>query len=152
VQIHRVKRCGHCQANLEEVDMEDCERRQVFDIPPVKVEVTEYQAEIKTCPECHQTTVGEFPVGVNQPVQYGERIKAQRMYFHQYQLVPLERTAEIVGDLYGQTVSEGTIVEACNETAQQVEPIYELTKTELAATTETGHFDETGCRIEGKLW
>jgi transposase len=152
IQVHRVKRCSYCQANLEEVGVHDCERRQVFDVPPVKVEVTEHQAELKICPECHQTTVGEFPAGVTQPVQYGERIKAQMVYFHQYHFVPLERTAEIVGELYGQTVSEGTIVEACNETAQQVEPIYQLTKAELTNTTDTGHFDETGSRIEGKLW
>lgn len=152
IQVHRVKHCRYCQASLEEVSVQDCEKRQVFDIPPVKVEVMEHQAEIKICPECHQTTVGEFPVGVSQPVQYGERIKAQMVYFHQYQLVPLERTAEILEDLYGQTVSEGTIVEVCNKTAQEVEPIYQLTKTELTNTTDTGHFDETGSRIEGKLW
>jgi len=152
VQIHRVKRCCHCQANLEEVAVQDCEKRQVFDVPPERIEVTEHQAEIKTCPECHQTTVGEFPVGVSQPVQYGERIKAQMVYFHQYHFVPLERTAEILEDLYGQTVSEGTIVEACQETAQQVEPVYQLTKAELTETKDTGHFDETGSRIEGKFW
>jgi len=152
VQIHRVKRCCHCQANLEEVAVRDSEKRQVFDVPPVRIEVMEHQAEIKTCPECHQTTVGEFPVGVSQPVQYGERIKAQMVYFHQYHFVPLERTAEILEDLYGQTVSEGTIVEACQETAQQVEPVYQLTKAELTETKDTGHFDETGSRIEGKLW
>jgi len=152
VQIHRVKRCCHCQANLEEEAVQDCEKRQVFDVPPERIEVTEHQAEIKTCPECHQTTVGEFPVGVSQPVQYGERIKAQMVYFHQYHFVPLERTAEILEDLYGQTVSEGTIVEACQETAQQVEPVYQLTKAELTETKDTGHFDETGSRIEGKLW
>lgn len=152
VQVHRVKRCRHCQADLEEVAAQDCEKRQVFDLPPVKVEVTEHQAEIKSCPECHRITVGEFPTGVRQPVQYGERIKAQMVYFHQYQFVPLERTTEILEDLYGQTVSEGTIVAACQETAQQVEPVYQLTKAELANTNDTGHFDETGCRIEGKLW
>ncbi len=152
VEVHRVKRCQHCQASLEEVEAQGYEKRQVFDIPTVKVEVTEYQAEIKCCSECHQTTVGEFPSGVSQPVQYGERIKAQMVYFHEYQFVPLERTAEIIADLYDQSVSEGTIVEACHETARQVEPVYQLIKAELTETKDTGHFDETGNRISGKLW
>jgi transposase len=152
VQVHRVKRCRHCQVSLEEVEAQGYEKRQVFDLPPVKVEVTEHQAEIKFCPQCKRITVGEFPSGVSQPVQYGERIKAQMVYFHEHQLVPLERTAEIIEDLYEQSVSEGTIVEACYETAQQVEPVYRLTKTELTETKGTGHFDETGNRISGKLW
>jgi transposase len=74
------------------------------------------------------------------------------VYFHEYHFVPLERTAEVIKDLYGQTVSEGTIVEACNETARQVESVYQLTKTELTNTKTMGHFDETGSRISGKLW
>ena len=152
VQVHRVKRCQHCQANLEEVEAQGYQKRQVFDIPPVKVEVTEYQAEIKNCPQCRQTTVGEFPSGVSQPVQYGERLKTQMVYFHEYHFVPLERTAEIIEDLYEQSVSEGTIVEACNATARQVEPVYQLTKVVLTETEDTGHFDETGNRIGGKLW
>lgn len=43
-------------------------------------------------------------------------------------------------------------MEACQETAQQVEPVYQLTKAELTNTSDTGHFDETGGRIGGKLW
>jgi hypothetical protein len=38
-------------------------------------------------------------------------------------------------------VSEGTIVEACAETAQQVEPICAAVKAELSETTDTEHFD-----------
>jgi transposase len=153
VEIHQVNRCSHCQASLEEVEVQRYEKRQEFDIPPwIKVEVTEHQAEIKACPICDHITVGEFPAGVDQPVQYGERIKAQMVYFHEHHFVPLERTAEIMEDLYNQPVSEGTIVAACTETAQQVEAIYQLTKTELTETKGTAHFDETGNRISGKLW
>lgn len=152
IEVHEVNRCRHCQASLESVTAVEYEKRQVFDVPPVRVEVTEHQAEIKACPICHQTTLGEFPPEVSQPVQYGERIKAQMVYFNQQHHVPLERTTEILEDLYDQVVSEGTIVAACKQVAEQVAPVNQACKEELQATTGSAHFDETGARIEKKLW
>lgn len=149
---HVVKECSHCQVSLEEVEAIELEKRQVFEVPPLRLEVTEHQAEIKECPACHRVSVGEFPVKVKQPVQYGERIKAQMVYFNQYQFVPLGRTAEILEDLYGQSVSEGTIVEACNQTAEEVEPVVEAIREELKKGAEPAHFDETGSRVEKAMW
>ena len=152
LERHDVRYCEHCQANLENVEAKKFEKRQVFDVPQNQIEVTEHIAEVKDCPTCHQTTTGIFPLGVRQPVQYGERIKAQMVYFIQQDHIPLERTAEIIEDLYGQPISEGTIVEACNEMSHQVEPVVEAIKSELKKTIGTAHFDETGGRITGKLW
>ncbi len=151
-EIHPVERCAYCQADLKRVEASGYEKRQVFDVPPTKVEVTEHRAEIKECALCHQTSTGEFPEQVSQPVQYGERIKAQMVYFNQQHHVPLERTSEILEDLYGQRVSEGTIVEACNQVAERIEPVYQGIKAELTETKDTAHFDETGARVEKKLW
>lgn len=151
IEIHPVKYCHHCNGALEDVVASSCERRQVYDVPVVRMEVTEHQAEIKRCPQCGRVSKGDFPGGVTQPVQYGPEIKAQAVYFTQYQLLPLERTGEVIEDLYGHSIAEGTILEACQDIATQVKSGNEAIKKHLIEQEDVVHFDETGVRIAGGL-
>lgn len=150
-KVHRLSHCHYCQRSLEEVEASGIEKRQVFDLPKVHIEVTEHKAEIKRCPDCGEISKVDIPEGVTQPVQYGPEIKAQAVYFKQYQLLPLERTGEVFEALYGQALSEGTILETCQEVAEQVEGGNAAIKKHLTEKEATVHFDETGARVEGKL-
>jgi len=151
VEVHRVEQCVHCHSSLKKVKVNRYEKRQVFDVPRVQVEVTEHQAQIKDCPQCGASNRGEFPAGVTQPVQYGAEIKAQMVYFNHYQMLPLERTAEVFESLYGQMVSEGTIVEAGEEVGRRVLSVNEAIRQHLTEHEAVVHFDETGIRVERQL-
>lgn len=151
IAVHPVVRCQHCDQSLVDVAACGHERRQVFELPPVQVVVTEHRAEIKTCAHCGRVNKAPFPAAVSQPVQYGPHLLAQLVYFSQYHCVPLARVTEIMADLYAQPVSEGTIVAACAAAAARVAPVTAAIKWQLTAHTAVTHHDETGLRVAGKL-
>jgi transposase len=151
IEVHAVAHCQHCQAELAGVEVKRVEKRQVFDLPVLSVEVTEHQAEVKTCPVCGQDNAAPFPSEVSQPTQYGPRLRAQMVYFHTYHFIPLERTADIVSELYQHPISDGTVVSAAVEVAEQITSVNEQVKAYLVETETAVHFDETGARVNGKL-
>src|SRR5512140_3923972 len=89
IEVHPVLECQHCHTDLAGVAVRKVEKRQVFDLPEGRLEVTEHQAEVKTCPICGEINRAVFPEGVMQPTQYGPRIRAQLVYFNAYHFIPL---------------------------------------------------------------
>jgi transposase len=147
---HEPTVCAGCGASLAEaVEVGQRERRQVIEIPPPRPEVTEHQAVQKTCPVCQTVTIGEFPPEVSQPVQYGPRAKAAAVYLQTYQLLPYERTAEALADLFGVTPSEGTLTSAQSTAYTRLEPVEQAIGAAVQQA-EVVHVDETGIRVAGR--
>jgi hypothetical protein len=79
VVLHAPHKCHHCQKALGDTVAERYERRQVYELPTLKLKVTEHRSLSKVCPHCGAVNRGVFPCEVAQPVQYGERLRALRV-------------------------------------------------------------------------
>lgn len=150
VVVHPVECCPHCQQDLSAVEADSVSQRQVFELPPLRLYVTEHQAESKRCPHCHKQASAVFPEGIDQPAQYGERFKGLLVYLNAYQLLPLRRIAELTEDWFGQRVSEGTVERALDEAAGAVAGVLEVVEGGLVSAS-VAHADETGVRVAGQL-
>lgn len=152
VVLHVVQRCQHCQQDLQTVPPLVLERRQVVDVPPPRLLIREHQAEQKVCPKCQQLTLASFPDEVRAPVQYGSGIGGIALYLVEQQLLPWDRACEVLADLLGVTMSQGTLSTLIERCAKQLAPLEELTKQALALAPVL-HQDETGVSVAGnRCW
>ena len=146
VNHHAPKLCGECGCNVSSAQVASVIKRQVFDIPEPKLEVTEHRVEVKQCPHCQGKIQGNFPTEVKAPVQYGIRIKAVAAYLHHQHFIPEDRLSEAIEDLFGCAMTPGTIANISKALAQILSPVVEKIATVVKATP-VKHLDETGFRI-----
>jgi transposase len=141
--------CKECGYTLENVEVEAYERRQIFDIPPINLIVTEHRSQIKSCPHCGKVNKAVFPESIKYPVQYGPNILASAVYCKNYQFIPYERICEFFNDVMGIKICPATIIRAERECFQNLEEFENVIREKLL-TSPVIHCDETGMKIEGK--
>ncbi len=150
VVVHQVMQCEGCGASLADEAVVNLDLRQVHDLPPVKLVVSEHQAEEKCCPHCGALNRAAFPPDVNSVVQYGSGVKGLMVYLMEGQLLPSERVCELLSEVFGCEVSEGTLYNARERCYEQLAAVEAHLKSGVQGA-EVGHFDETGMRVRGKL-
>jgi len=150
IQVHSLHGTCECGRDLSRGKRRGYERRQVFDIPKPVMETTEHKAETLEC-TCGRIHTASFPKGVDAPVQYGPNIRSILVYFSQYQLLPQKRITEAMSDLFGVTISEGTINKTIKKAYDRLEATEEAIKKAIQGSP-VAHGDETGMYIAGKRW
>ena len=146
--IHLPKACSNCSASLEGVISSSVANRQVFDLPTLKMLVTQHEQHQCECPGCGETSIGYFPDHIPvSPASYGESIQALATYLSVYQLLPYQRMAELINDFFGLPLSVGTLCSMNKRTYNACEEMSEQIK-ETIAQSSVVHFDETGCRVK----
>ena len=147
---HFPSSCAACGAAVTPAMSAGHGARQVFDLPePRSLVVTEHRAHDCVCTGCGAHTRAPFPDGVNAPVQYGPRIAALVTYLLHYQLLPEDRLAELMTDLFGIRIVAATIARMSRTCAGRLQD-FAATVRDLVAGAAVKHMDETGLRIGGK--
>jgi transposase len=141
--------CSGCGASLEGAQVVAEQRRQVVDLPPLRLEVSEHLAQSRLC-ECGVTTTAAFPTEASEPIQYGPRLKALGVYLRDYQLLPFARTSQLLTDVFGAALCKRTLENTLSECSTRLQPVSETIKKALIASPVL-NCDETGLRVEGKL-
>ena len=145
-EVHHVEVCECCRRSLTDQEPEGVEKRQVHDLPPLRLIVTEHQAEIKMC-DCGHLNKAAFPAEVTAPAQYGQRVKAAAVYVKNYQCLPYERACELLADLLGCPLSEGTlanIISQCDDLAAK--PVAQIK--EMIEQASVAHFQAFEARYQ----
>lgn len=148
IVVHGVPdQCQSCHSKLPFAYVG--ESRQVFDLPALQFEVTEHHAMQAIC-TCGQVHTGAFPAGVNAGVQYGPRAQAAMVHLNQNHAISIQRTAQLMHDLFGLPVSQAIVVKATQAGAERLQPTVQAIG-QAAVASPVLHADETGLRVKKKL-
>ena len=116
------------------------------------VNVTEHQLlEIPICMLHGDTRKGAFPTNVKSTVQYGENLQALSVALNTVGAVSVKRTHEILSGVFNIPIATGTISNMVKRYADAVSETVNRIKQKITESG-LGHFDETGTRVDKKLW
>jgi transposase len=150
---HSVRQCGHCNLDLSLVGPSSVEERQIFDLPSMKLECTAHEVEKKDCPGCGAHTQAAWPdllARETSAAVYGPNLRGFGIYLTAGQLLPYGRASDVIKDLLGQSISQGTLVSWTGKASHSLASTEACIKDALATSLGAVNFDETGIRSEGK--
>lgn len=146
---HYMESCPLCDSSSLEIV--DDRIKQVVDIPAPKIEITEHYVYRYQCRHCGHVSNSDQYDQLKQEVQYGPRIKALVSYLNVYQLVPYKRLTQLIEDLYGHKISQGSISNFNKSLSSQLSDFISQLKDSLVGKDQVVHSDETGCLVSKDL-
>lgn len=142
---HEPAYCRCCGRPLEGIPYRKIRKTQVIDVKLV-VETTENQYYEKVC-ECGCVNNCDAP---NCRIKYGDNLRALVTYLNVVQCVPFRRIAELISDLSGQKISEGTVQNILRENSGKADGAYEEIRRRIESSPVVGA-DETGAAVGKEL-
>lgn len=147
IEEHRPAFCNGCGHDLSNASTKLNGRFQEIELPPIKVLVTEHRYYESKCSCCGKTTALQAPTTAH--VRYGSRIEGIVAYLSSRQYVPYNRMTELLSDLLGFKLSQGTVDNMLDRFAKKASGVIDSIKANLSASKVVGS-DETGIKVNGK--
>jgi transposase len=144
--------CERCQTTLPcDAGPDDPEpkRFQVIELPPIVVDVTEYQAHGRTCPCCGHLTQAAIPAAARAH-SVGPRLTAAMSYLSGCHGMSKRAVEEAVENLFGASIALGTVANLEQEVSVALEQAHEEAL-EAVRQAEVKFADETSWKVWGKL-
>ncbi len=149
VVLHHASGCSCCGKAFTSAQVHYIEeKRQLFDLPVAKLQVTEHQLGVIYC--CGKAHTGNFPPEAKVPAAYGQRLHAMASLLNVEYRLPMKKISQLLKDLYGCSYNESTLFSANQRVYESLEPVEAQIKQQLLESAVV-HADETGLRVEGRL-
>ena len=142
---HEPAYCKCCGRPLDGIEYRKIRKTQIIDIKFV-VETTEEQYYEKVC-QCGCVNNCDAP---NCRIKYGDNIRALVSYLNVVQCIPFKRIAELISDLCGRRMSEGTIQNILKGNSVKSNNAYEEIRKRIECAPVVGA-DETGAAVGKQL-
>lgn len=142
---HEPAYCKCCGRPLDGIEYRKIRKKQIIDIKFV-VETTEEQYYEKVC-QCGCVNNCDAP---NSRIKYGDNIRALVSYLNVVQCIPFKRIAELISDLCGRRMSEGTIQNILKGNSVKSNNAYEEIRKRIECAPVVGA-DETGAAVGKQL-
>ena len=139
--------CTACHSTLHQHRVIEC--RQIFELPILRCQVTEHQLIRSEC-ACGAVHVGAFPAGIHASTQYGPAVKALAVHLNQQHFVPLQRTCELMADVFSLTLSQASVLSFTEQAAERLTATVDAIG-QAVQTAPVVHADESGIRLQGQL-
>ncbi|MCP4294615.1 MAG: IS66 family transposase [Proteobacteria bacterium] len=143
--------CSACGTSLSNSDFTLKTIRKVIDFTPPPPVHHEYQQYSCSCPHCSHIQTADFPKNVTAPVQYGDNVHALVSYYSVYQYIPYKRLTGMLSDIFQIKMSEGTIFNILNRSADRAQLVYQRIKENICNSSVVGS-DETGAKVNTEKW
>ena len=141
--------CNGCGQDLHDVIAVAAESRQEVVIPPIAARYIAHQSHSKVCSRCGKLCTAALPAHLTAPIQYGGSVGALVSYLSVYHYIPYHRMKVLLRDLFGLSISEGSIDNLLERTAQRALPAYNAIQRRVEQSEVVGS-DETGTSFGGK--